>query len=436
MTQSNTPVSSVAREVLWNYTVPSEESLDKDFYAALKEHIAIEIARRIGENTRIWVGREIQVQVGVYSVLAHLANIEPMLATTVDKNTAFLAHYHPRAKDEGQEVSKFIAETIRYPNERMEAVFDSLVGLDAIKVDLVRKLNLLLKPGYLVDWLENNYPYKQPQTLLQIIRDRYPLFILEGEVGSGKTALARSVGSRVASRIKSDIILFVVNAQVRGGGHVGEVTQNISRAFDEAERRHEREQVPVIVLIDEADSLAQSRGNAQTHHEDDAGVNTLIQRIDRLRGKPVAVIFATNLAQSLDSAILRRASATYHFERPSAEQRAEIFRRILTHTSIAEDTIAQLVDLTEPRTMPGFGSQHHRYTYSDLSQRLLPRAIEEAIYSQKQPLSAEHLFKACQSTLPTPEARHSEQPSTSETELLTKKRRTLQKRKLLRYLTH
>jgi SpoVK/Ycf46/Vps4 family AAA+-type ATPase len=167
-----------------------------------------------------------------------------------------------------------------------------------------------------------------------------------------------------------------------------------------------------MILIDEADSLAQSRGSTQTHHEDDAGVNTLIQRIDRLRGKPIGVLFATNLAQSLDSAILRRAAATYHFDRPEPEQRTALFRRILANTNIDEQTITRLVSQTEPRTLPGFGPQKHRFTYSDLSQRLLPKAIEEAMYEQ-QALSSEHLLRACQTTLPTPEMRSLNQTTNS-----------------------
>lgn len=391
-----------AREVLWTYRGTSEENTEKDFYTALDKSVAAELTRRFSTNERIWVGREVRLRIGIYTVQARLTNIEPLLATSVDNTTEFLAQYRERTKDEGQDISTFIAEIIRYPDEHFDAVFNALVGIDEIKVDIVRKLNLLLRPDYLNSWFAHMYGDDQPQLLVQTLRDRYPLIILEGEVGSGKTALARSVGSRIASNLKTEIALFVINAQVRGGGHVGELTQNISRTFNEAERCQEREQIPVMVFIDEADALAQSRGGSQTHHEDDAGVNTLIQRIDRLRGKPITVIFATNLAQSLDAAIVRRAIATYHFDRPTDDQRAEVFRRILANVAINKQDIDQLVGLTDPRILPGFGTTPHRYTYSDLSQRLIPHAVEEAIYSQK-PLRMEHVINACQIITPTPE---------------------------------
>ncbi len=405
MAQPAAASAVAAREALWTYQGVSEEKDEKDFFIALEQPVAAEITRRLRGAERIWVGREMRLKVGAYTIHARLTNIEPILATAFTEATQVLARYRERASDESQDTSNFLAEIIRYPKESLGALFNSLVGLDAIKDDMFRKLALLINPAYLKAWLSANYATASPKTLVQALHDRYPLFILEGEVGSGKTALARSIGHYLAVSLKTELALFVVNAQVRGGGHVGELTQNISRAFTAAERCQEREQIPVLLLIDEADALAQARGGRQTHHEDDAGVNTLIQRIDRLRGRPIAVIFATNLAQSLDAAILRRALASYHFDRPTSEQRAQVFRTLLENTAITERHIAQLVELTKPRQLPGFGATNHRYTYSDLSQRIIPRAVEEAVYA-REPLTVDHLTRACTLTLPTPEAQH------------------------------
>ncbi|MGH2481736.1 MAG: AAA family ATPase, partial [Ktedonobacteraceae bacterium] len=268
----------VARQALWTYRGIADERADKDFYMAMEAAVASELTRRFQNMAHIRVGREVRLQVGDYVVQARLTNLEPLLATTTGKETVFIAQYRGREKDEAQDVSNFIAEIIRYPDEHFLAAYNALVGISEIKTDLVRKLNLLLQPGYLDTWLAHHYGEQRPEALAQVLRDRYPLIILEGDVGSGKTALARSVGHRVALSLKTEIVLYVVNAQVRGGGHVGELTQNIARTFNEAERCVEREQIPVIIFIDEADALAQARGGSQTHHEDDAGVNALIQR--------------------------------------------------------------------------------------------------------------------------------------------------------------
>src|SRR5262249_38301544 len=154
-------------------------------------------------------------------------------ATLVNETTRMLAEHAERGKDEGQDLSAFVAEVIRYPRESLGALYEALVGLDEIKNDLFRKLTLLLNPRYLNEWVTGNYRPEQVETLVHTLQDRYPLLILAGEVGSGKTALARSIGHYLAARLELPVVLYVVNAQVRGGGHVGELTMNISRAFDQ-----------------------------------------------------------------------------------------------------------------------------------------------------------------------------------------------------------
>src|SRR5258708_8208659 len=76
-----------------------------------------------------------------------------------------------------------------------------------------------------------------------------------------------------------------------------------------------------ILLIDEADSLAQSREMAQMHHEDRAGVNALIRGIDDVANAKLAclVLMCTNRLGALDPAIRRRAAALFEFARPSQE---------------------------------------------------------------------------------------------------------------------
>lgn len=369
----------IAQQVQWMFWGTSEEAIDKDFYVSLQGMVANYIKAALKSGESIKVGREMHLPVGSYTIHARLTQVVPPLATRFDNSTIMVARYREQ-NQEGQDISTFISEVIRYPDEKYGAIYDSLVGIDKIKEEMERKLEFLLRPDAIEDWLKKSYGSDVSPTLLQSLRDRYPLIILEGEVGSGKTALARSIGHILAKRLQekqvaSQIALFVISAQVRGGGHVGELTQNISRSFDEAERCYEREQIPVLVLIDEADSLAQARGSLQTHHEDDAGVNTLIQRIDRLRGKPIGVIFSTNLYQALDAAILRRASSVFHFDRPTYKERVIVFQRLLDNLIPDEKTVRWLAIYTNPRSVP-YSKGHHRYTYSDISQRLIPTTFE------------------------------------------------------------
>ncbi|GEM_PF-2414162 len=395
-----TPVP--AREALWQYRGVNEDTSEEAFYIALSSEVREAIVRRLRAGETLRVGREMLLRIQGYTVQARLINLLPVTANVMAQSTTTYAQYQIRKEDEGQDVSTFISETIRYPNEHMGQVYASLVGLEAIQTDLFRKLALLLQPWTMRSWAQDAYGAHPPHELAQIIGDRYPLLILEGQVGSGKTALARSIGQALATNLHIELALVVLNAQLRGGGHVGELTKNIARAFKEAVRLHEREQIPVAILIDEADSLAQARGGRQTHHEDDAGVNALIQCIDQLRGKPMAVLFATNLARTLDAAIVRRAIATYHFDRPTDEQRLQVFTRVLQGLPFSHEDLARLVAATRERPLPGYGPNPHRYTYSDLTQRIIPSAIEEAIWAHA-PLTVAMLQTACANIAPTPE---------------------------------
>lgn len=390
----------------WSFGSISEGVADPKFNAKLETDVRDAVARAFRGGGSVWVGREVRVRVPPYTIPARLINLDPPRATYIGNSTNIVAHFVERPKEQGRDLSSFIAEVIRYPErEEFDATFKSLVGLDDIRQDMLQKLTLLLNPDLLTRWAHTHYPHDPPIALITTLRERYPLLILEGEVGTGKTALARSVGYPLSVKLGHPVMLYIVNAQVRGGGHVGELSLNIARAFDEAEQACEREGQPVMLLIDEADALAQARGSGQRHIEDDAGVNTLIQRVDRLRDKPMAVLFATNLVQTLDSALLRRAVGSYYFDRPTEEQRKETFRRLLAPLGASDDQLTLLAQHTAARPIPGFSDKPQRYTYSDLTQRLIPSAVEEA-FARDQPLSIESLLRACERVAPTPESAH------------------------------
>ncbi len=131
----------------------------------------------------------------------------------------------------------------------------------------------------------------------------------------------------------------------------------------------------VILLVDEADALAQSRENEQMHHEDKAGVNAFIRGIDSLgMGKlPAAVIMCTNRPKALDPAIKRRAAAIFLFQRPGEEARSLALNVPLSELGLSQKDIKEIVSITGP-----YGDRDYGFTYSDLMQRLLPAIILDA----------------------------------------------------------
>lgn len=291
---------------------------------------------------------------------------------------------------------------VSYPDFEPQGRLARLVGLDDQKIRLTKILGLLVNSSGFTDWAKKFHPGSED--LIETVLRRPPLVVLAGDVGSGKTELAETIGDAVARQEKINITLFPLSLSTRGQGRVGEMTQLISAAFDytieEAKKlksSNGRSRGAVILLIDEADALAQSRENAQMHHEDRAGVNAFIRGIDRIANAqlPAAVIMCTNRLNALDPAVKRRAAEVLSFGRPNDEQRRSIITNRLGQLGIPQSALDDLVKATGPQegNIPGF-------TFSDLTQRLIPSIVLDAYPTQAvNPLRA---VRVAQQMSPTP----------------------------------
>ena len=267
---------------------------------------------------------------------------------------------------------------IAYPNPNARQRLDRLIGLDDEKTRLTKVLGLLVNPKGLMEWGAEHHP--GADLLLYTVLERPPLVILAGDVGSGKTELAESIGDAVARQENIEIELLPLSLSARGQGKVGQMTQLLSAAFDftvrEASKLRTEKQTrgAVILLVDEADALAQSRED-DMHHEDRSGVNSFIRGIDRLANQrvPAAVIMCTNRYRALDPAVKRRAADLLVFRRPDEEGRRNLLAPRLEALGFAPADIEAMIAATGPRSDgdPGF-------TYSDLTQRLLPGIVLDA----------------------------------------------------------
>ena len=179
------------------------------------------------------------------------------------------------------------------------------------------------------------------------------------------------------------------------------MTELIVQAFAHAEARAEsRPDEPVLLLIDEADSLAARRDEQHMHHEDKAGLNTLLQRIDGLRRRKrrVAVIFITNRPDALDPAIRRRAALQLTFGRPDDATREAMFRRFMPELKLTDRQISDLVHATGQDA-----KRKHKaaFTSSDITDRLLPAALREA-FAAGRAMSASDILNQAKHTEPSP----------------------------------
>lgn len=259
-------------------------------------------------------------------------------------------------------------------NSKKKKIFDSLVGIDEIKNDLVETLTLILAPEKLQDWISKHHSKGFP--LLDLAISRSPLVLLSGDVGCGKTALAHSVAGPVEEKIGKKLLCMETPSDIRGSGLVGELSQRITAAFREAKAKVESSGIGGILIIDEADDLATSREQMQAHHEDRAGVNVLIKQLDQLQKEDtkLAVILITNRLDALDPAVVRRAMSSFQFNRPNASGRRALFHQLF-FPLFEEKEIEELVEASRRNSPP--------YSYSDLVHRVGKAVVLRAFRDDK-----------------------------------------------------
>ena len=119
---------------------------------------------------------------------------------------------------------------ITYPDFSPQERLARLIGLDDQKSRLTKILGLLVNPAGLEAWVRKYHA--GANGLLNTVLKRPPLVVLAGDVGSGKTELAETIGDAVARQEKINITLFPLSLSTRGQGRVGEMTQLLSAAFD------------------------------------------------------------------------------------------------------------------------------------------------------------------------------------------------------------
>lgn len=142
------------------------------------------------------------------------------------------------------------------------------------------------------------------------------IILMYGPPGTGKTMAAQAIANEIMTP------LYRVDVSQIFSKYIGETQKNLSRIFDEAEKRS------VVLFFDEADALFTKRTEIRDSHDKYANSDTsfLLQKVEEYSG---ITILATNSYQSFDSAFMRRLTYVVHFERPDVSTREKMWRTML-----------------------------------------------------------------------------------------------------------
>lgn len=168
--------------------------------------------------------------------------------------------------------------------------------------------------------------------------------LLFGPPGCGKTLLAAAAAAEIEG------YFINVDAASMMSKWLGEAEKNVSKLFTMARKLHDSEGVPVLIFVDEIDSLL---GNRNSEVGGEVRVkNQFLTEMDGINGKSreskLYVIGATNKPWSLEAGFLRRFQKRIYVSLPNRESRIHLFdqytKMLQMESSLQIEDLAKLSD--------------------------------------------------------------------------------------------
>ncbi|CAR24717.1 proteasome regulatory particle base subunit RPT3 [Lachancea thermotolerans CBS 6340] len=307
-------------------------NLQEDYIKDEQRHLKRELLRAQEEVKRIQsvplvIGQflePIDENTGIVSSTTGMSYVVKILSTLdrelLKPSTSVALHRHSNALVDILPPDSDSSISIMSANEKPDVSYSDVGGLDMQKQEIREAVEL---------------PLVQADLYQQIGIDPPRGVLLYGPPGTGKTMLVKAVAN------STNVAFIRVNGSEFVHKYLGEGPRMVRDVF-----RLARENAPSIIFIDEVDSIATKRFDAQTGSDREVQ-RILIELLTQMDGFDqsinVKVIMATNRADTLDPALLRPGRLDRKIEFPSLRDRRE--RRLIFGTVAAKMALAPEVDL-------------------------------------------------------------------------------------------
>ncbi|XP_031503936.1 uncharacterized protein LOC116266753 isoform X2 [Nymphaea colorata] len=224
------------------------------------------------------------------------------------------------------EFEKRIRPEVIPPNE-IGVTFEDIGALDDIKESLQELVML---------------PLRRPDLFKGGLLKPCRGILLFGPPGTGKTMLAKAI----ANEAKASFIN--VSMSTITSKWFGEDEKNVRALFSLAAKVS-----PTIIFVDEVDSMLGQRSRVGEHEAMRKIKNEFMAHWDGLLTKPgerILVLAATNRPFDLDEAIIRRFERRIMVGLPTAENREQILKTLLSKEKVEELDYKELATMTEGYT--------------------------------------------------------------------------------------
>ena len=220
----------------------------------------------------------------------------------------------------------------KFAKGKSDIKFNEVVGLKNVKIE-VQEFVEFLKDKKKFDKLGARMPRGA---------------LLSGPPGTGKTYLAKAIAG------EAGVPFFYVSGSEFVEMYVGVGADRVRSLFHEAKKH-----APSIIYIDEIDAVARKRDSRGTHEESENTLNQLLVEMDGFATNTGVIVFAsTNLAESLDPALLRpgRFDRIIQVNLPTLDEREEIFELYLKKIILNPDKSLDFYKKRLATLTPGFSS--------------------------------------------------------------------------------